>query len=131
MRDLKSNISPEVSIPPAADRTADATGTGVDLAGFDSAVGIAQFGVITDGGWTPSLEESDVLGSGYTTVVAADLVGAFVEAVAADDDTIQQVGYIGQKQFIRMVITESTASTTGAEFGASVVRGHPHLAPTA
>lgn len=133
MRDLRSNISPAVSVAPAADRTATISGAAVDLSGFDSAAAIAHFGAITDGGWTPSLEESDTgaFGGEENAVVAADQVGAFVEAVGANDDTVQQVSYIGTKRYIRMVITESTASTTGAEFSGLVVRGHPHLAPTA
>lgn len=133
MRDLKSNISPAVSVPPAANRTATVAGAGVDLKGFDSAAAVVHFGAITDGGWTPSLTESDTgaFGGEETAVAAADLVGAFTEAVAANDDTVQTVGYIGTKRHIQVVVTESTASTTGAIFSANVVRGHPHLAPTA
>lgn len=131
MRDLQSNISAAVSVAPAADRTASINGSSVDLKGFDSAAAIVHFGAITDGGWTPSLEESDTgaFGGEETTVAATDLVGSFSEAVGANDNTIQEVSYIGTKRYIRVVITESTASTTGAEFSAMVVRGHPALAP--
>ena len=64
-------------------------------------------------------------------MAAGDQVGAFTEAVAADDNTIQKVSYIGGKRYIRVVVTETTAAVTGAEFGANVVRGQPHRAPVA
>ncbi|MEE4384168.1 MAG: hypothetical protein V2J02_19385 [Pseudomonadales bacterium] len=129
-RDLASNISPAHSIAPDADRTATATGAGVDLRGFDSAAAVVHFGAVTDGGWTPKLQESDD-DSTYTDVAAADLVGEFVEAVAASDNTVQCVGYRGNARYIRVVVEETTASTTGAEFGAVVVRGDPLQAPAA
>lgn len=129
MRDLKSNISPAVSVAPAANRTATVNGTGVDLKGYDSAVAVVHFGAVTDGGWTPSIDDSDDNVT-FGAVAAANLVGAFTEAVAASDDTVQYVGYIGTKRYIRVTVTESTASTTGALFSAAVIRGNPHIAPT-
>jgi len=132
-RDLRSNISPAVSVPPLSTRTATVNGASVPLNGYDSASAVVHFGTIADGGWTPKIQESatGAFAGEENDVAAADLVGAFTEALAADDDTVQQVGYIGNQPFIRVVVTESTASTTGANFGAVVVRGHPHLAPTA
>lgn len=131
MRDLASNIGPVDSVPPLTNRTASINGIGVSTKGFDSAAAVVHFGAITDGGWTPSIEESDTLGSGYTAVAAADQVGTFVEAVAANDLTTQKVSYVGIKEFIRIVVTESTASVTGANFSGMIVLGHPHVAPVA
>lgn len=130
-RDLQNQISSAVTIAPAANRTADTTGTGVDLAGYRGAVALVQFGTVTDGTWTPKLEESDSLGSGYTDVAAADLSGAFVATTSANDETVQEVAYLGSKRFIRVSVIETVASTTGALFNAVIVRGNPLTQPAA
>lgn len=128
MRDIASNIAPAVSVAPDGNRTANLNGAGVDRRGYDSVAALVHFGTITDGGWTPSLEESDD-DSTYTAVAADDLVGSFSEATSADSDTIQEVGYVGTKRYVRVVVTESSASTTGAKFSAAIVRGHAHQRP--
>lgn len=130
MRDLSSNIAPAVSIAPDADRTATTNGSGVDLRDYDSAAVIFHFGAVTDGGWTPSIEESDD-NSTFTAVDSSEIVGTLSEAVAASDNTIQKASYIGSKRYIRAVVTESTASTTGAKFSAIVVRGNAAQRPIA
>ena len=125
-RELQADAA--VSIAPAANRTASINGAGVDLRGYESGSGVFHFGAITDGGWTPSIEESDD-NAAFTAVAAKDQVGTATEALAANDDTIQVLKYIGNKRYIRCVMTESTASTTGALFSALVVRGRPEFAP--
>ena len=129
-RDLVSNILAALSIAPAANRTATTEGTGVDLRGFDSAAVIFNFGVVTDGGWTIGIEESDD-DSTYTAVAADDIIGTPVEVVDSTDVRTYQLGYRGSARYIRAVVTESTASTTGALFSATVVRGDPLQAPAA
>jgi hypothetical protein len=117
--DLKNSIDLAQSLAPAA-RTASANGTGVDLAGYNSAVIVFHPGAITDGTHTPSVEESDSSGSGYSAVAAADLIGS-VSALAAN--TIQRVGYKGSKRYVRAVITVTGSPSTGAVAAASVIRG--------
>lgn len=123
MRDLSSNIGPAVSVAPDGDRTASVNGSGVDLRDYDAAAVLFYFGTVTDGGWTPSVEESDN-NSDFTAVAAADLVGALSAVDDTGSDTIQKASYVGSKRYIRAVVTESTASTTGAKFSALVVRGN-------
>jgi hypothetical protein len=125
MRDLKSNIDLVQSLSPAV-TTATTNGAGVDLQGFGSAVVVFHPGAITDGTHTPSVEESDD-DAAYATVAAADLQGTL--AVLADD-TIQRVGYIGTKRYVRAVSTVAGA-TTGGVYGAEVVRGNGSLTPLA
>jgi hypothetical protein len=127
LRDIASNLDPVVAIAPAANRTATTTGSTVDLRGYNSAMAVVHYGVITDGTWTASLEESDD-DSTYTAVAAADLIGAFTTAGSATDLTTQKVGYRGDARYIRVVVTETTASSTGALFSAVVVKGHPNQA---
>lgn len=117
--DLKNIIDVSQSLAPAV-RTATASGTGIDLAGYNSAVAVFHPGAITDGTHTPSLEESDSSGSGYSAVAAADLIGS-VSALAAN--TIQRVGYKGSKRYIRGVITVTGSPSTGAASSVVVIRG--------
>lgn len=127
-RDISTQISTVSSIAPAAALTATTTGTGVDLAGYRGAAVLIVSGVATDGTFTPTLEESDASGSGYTAVAAADMVGSFATVTSATDETITEVSYIGSKRYIRVVLTETVASA-GAFISALVVRGKPISAP--
>lgn len=125
-RDLHNAISTAVTIAPAANRTATTNGTGIDLAGYRSAVALVQFGVVTDGTWTPTIEESDD-NSSFAT--ATDISGSFTATTSSNDETVQEVSYTGSKRYIRVVVTETVASTTGALFNALIVRGHPITQP--
>ena len=128
MKDFDKEISTAVTIAPAANRTADTNGTGVDLSNFRSAVALVQFGTVTDGTWTPKLEESDN-NSSWNDVAAADLSGSFTATTSANDETVQEVAYLGQKRYLRVSVIETVASTTGALFSALIVRGDPITKP--
>ena len=124
-RDLKSNIDVTASLAPAA-RTATASGTGVDLRGYESAVVSFVPGTVTDGTHTPSVEESDD-DSTYTAVAAADLLGSLANLAS---NVGQRVGYRGGKRYIRAKIAVSGA-TTGALDAALVIRGNAVQQPLA
>lgn len=128
-RDLVSNIAAEVSLLPLL-RDATASGSGVDLRGFESAVVQFQIGTITDGAFALSVEESDD-DSTYTAVDSDDLIGSFVAAGSSADDTVQQVGYRGDARYIRAVVTVTGSPSTGGTVGATVIKGHPAQAPAA
>jgi hypothetical protein len=119
MKDLKNNVTLASSLNPAA-RTATASGTGADIQGVESAIVLFSCGAITDGTHTPSIEHSDVLGSGYVAVPASDSIGSLVAMTA---NSVQQIGYIGMKRYVRAVITVAGA-TTGAVNSACVVRSN-------
>lgn len=123
MKDLQSMLGPIVTIAAAA-ITSTVNGETVDLQGFNSAAVIITPGTITDGTHTPTVEESDD-GSAWSTVDAGDLVGS-LSALASD--TVQKVGYKGNKRYIRVKSTVAGA-TNGGVYSALVVRGHPNLAP--
>lgn len=121
-RDLKSAVDAAHSLPPLV-RTASANGAGVDLAGYDSAFLLVHFGAWTDGTWTPKMQESDD-NAAFTDVAAADLQGSFTAVSGtAGQNTVQRVGYIGAKRYVRGVLTGT--GTTGVNAGMTVVRGHP------
>lgn len=123
MRDLKNNLAVDQSISPAA-KTADATGTGVDLQGFDAAMVLIHPGTISDGTHTPKLQESDD-NSTFTDVASDDLEGSF-ENIATD--TIQRVGYKGTSRYVRVHVAVSGA-TTGGTYGAAIVKGKAATVP--
>lgn len=128
MRDLNNQISSAVCIAPAANRTATTNGTGVDLAGYRSACAVVQYGTVTDGTWTAKIEESDD-NSNWSDVAGADLSGSFTARTSSNDETVEEVGYLGSKRYIRVTVTETVASSTGALFNALIVRGAPITEP--
>jgi len=121
--DIKNNVDVVQSIAPAA-ITATKNGTGVDLSGYNGVMAVVHPGTRTDGTHTPKLQES-ADNSTFTDVATADLVGSFA-AIASN--VIQRVGYIGIKRYVRVVSTVS-GTTTGAVYGAVIVRGAPIKAP--
>lgn len=126
-RDLKSGIDVVQSIAPEL-HSVDAIGVGADLQGYESAIAVISSGSTGDVGSThaPRLEESDSLGSGYTTVGVGDLDGAFSADLAVD--TIERVGYKGSKRFIRVFVATSGASLA---YSAMIVRSHAAQTPLA
>lgn len=126
MRDLKNNIGVDASISPSGNRNASVNGTGSDLKGFEGAVAVFQPGTITDGTHTPKVQESDD-NSSFTDVAAADQLGTLA-ALAAN--TVQRVGYIGSKRYIRAVVTVAGA-TTGGQYSAAIIKGVSASRPVA
>jgi len=132
IRDLLRNQLVSQSLAPAARVNGTATGTAVDLRGFDGAVITVSFGAYTDGAHTPTVVHSDDNSTFTTCVYGTDIDGpANLAAVssAAGANTLQQIGYVGGKRYVAVVIT-TTGATTGALSGANIVAGYPHHAPT-
>jgi hypothetical protein len=124
MRDSTHHISPVITQVASA-KTATANGTGADLQGFESATAVVQFGTVTDGTHTPSLEESDDNAT-FTPVAAGQIIGTPFAAVTSGGggSATQQVGYTGYKRYIRVKLTVAGA-TTGALSSAVVLRARP------
>lgn len=130
LRDMFHNTCVKSSLVPSVRVNGVATGTAVDLRGFDAAVITVAFGVYTDGSHTPSLQHS-VDGVTYTAVSGSDLNGGFVVVSGAGGaNSVQSVGYIGAQRYVRVLMTV-TGATSGAASGASVIAGEPHNAPVA
>lgn len=127
MRDVSSNIGAVQLLAPAV-LSATATGTGLDLSGFDGAAIIITTGaIVAAGDFSAKVQESDVLGSGYTDVLAADLKGTLPASLTADGTF--KVGYRGNKRFIRLVTTKNSGTSIAAS--AVLVKGNPRHAPVA
>jgi hypothetical protein len=127
MRDLASDLGAVTALSPAV-QAATINGAAVDLLGFSGCVFLLQTGAIVGAGdFTAKLQESDVSGSGYTDVAAADLIGSFAATALAD--TAVKVGYVGHKRFTRIVLTKNGGTSLAA--GATAIRGYAESRPVA
>ena len=120
------------SLVPAARVNGTATGSTVDLRGYDGAVVVVSFGTYTDGTHTPSVLQS-VDGVTFTPCVYGTDLDASTNLSAvsssAGANTTQQIGYIGSQRYLAVVMT-TTGATTGALSSAHVIAGYPRNAPT-
>lgn len=119
-RDIDKDVSVANTLLPNV-RTATASGTGVDLAGFRKAMFIAHVGTVTDGTFAFDPEESDD-NSTWSNIAAGDLSGTFTNATSSADDTVQEVGYLGSKRYIRCNVTVTGSPSTGGPIGVTVLR---------
>lgn len=130
MNDLYNNISVVQALAPIA-VAANNTGSAIDLAGYKSAVIAWHVGTVTDGTYAIEIQESDTTSSGdFAAVADADLIGTEKTGVTTtNDEAVYIVGYKGNKRYIRYVITETSAGSTGGVMCVSVIKGLPRHAP--
>ncbi len=134
MHELHNNISPAVALD-AAVITTDTTTVGniIDTQGYEAIEFVIQSGTVTDGTYTPLIEEGDDSGLSDAAAVAdSGLLGTEAAAAfaAADDDAVKRVGYRGGKRYVRLSMV-SAGTTAGAAFMAALaLRGRPRHAPT-
>lgn len=132
-RELASNLYLTSARNAAAITTNTTTaGVEIDTQGYNSLVFAIQSATITDGTFTPLIEESDASGSGYAAVADADLsvTEASVAFVAADDNVVKKIAYTGAKRYVKLSLV-STGVTSGGTIGALAILGHPAFAPVA
>ena len=134
MRDLHNNIKAEVALNTAAISTDTTTaGNIIDMQGFGSVEFIIQSGTLTDGAYTPLVEDGDVANLSDAAAVAdANLLGTEAAAAfaLADDDAVKKIGYIGNKRYVRLSIV-STATTTGGTLSAISIKHNSADKPVA
>jgi len=131
-KDLHNNIDERGALNIQAIST-DTTTNGViiDTAGYESIEFIIHTGTITDGTYTPLLQEDTAAGFGTATTVASDnTLGSLTALTAASDNVTLRVGCVPTKRYVRLSIV-SASTTTGGTLGAVAVLGHPHNAPVA
>ncbi|MFU0504015.1 hypothetical protein [Pseudaminobacter sp. NGMCC 1.201702] len=128
MRDLASNIGVAATLVPAT-QAATLKGTAVYLRDYDSAALVINTGAIVGAGlYVMSLQESDTTTDGdFTDVAADDMVGSLPASLAAS--STYKVSYVGNKRYLRAVITKT--SGTSIDAGAVVVLGRAHRSPIA
>jgi len=114
--------------------SSDTTTNGViiDTAGYESVLFVIQSGTVTDGTFTPLVQEGDDSGlSDAASVGDADLTNTEASSafVAADDNTSKSIGYVGSKRYVKCNIV-SASTSSGGTLGAVAILGHPLSAPT-
>jgi hypothetical protein len=125
-RELYNHVLEALSLAPAARVNGTATGSTVDLLGYESALVLISTGVITDGSHAITLEDSnDNFSSDTTTVAAGDMLGTILTPLTSGSggSAVQAVAYVGKKRYLRAKVVTSGA-TTGGIFAASVLRSH-------
>jgi hypothetical protein len=127
-KDIAHNIGVVQVVVPQVLAATD-TSAAIDTAGFESAALIVETGAIVGAGdFTAKLQNSDTTTSGdFVDVTAANLIGTFPASLAAS--SVVKVGYIGNKRYLRSVITKNSGTSIAA--GAVLVKGHPRSAPVA
>ena len=138
MKDLYNHIALDDSFE---NQTISATQSAVeiDLAGCNSAVFAIVFGA--EGGtlsgslgWTVTMTHADDDGTGvagdYANVEAKDVQGVTPSSGViitlddpAEDSTVYKVGYIGDKRFVKLLLTE-VGSTTGIPVTILTIKSH-------
>lgn len=141
MQDLSNNIELGNSIINAV-KTAAENGSGIDLQGFEEATAVVSVGAEGDtlsGSvyFEVSLEHSDD-DSTYTDCVQADIVNGTIDAggiwlkldgtTGGDPDTAGgqwQVGYVGGKRYVRLVLAKAGTHSTGTPISGLIVKSRP------
>ncbi len=145
MKDLSHNISVGNSLINAVKSTG-ANGTTVDLQGFESATAVVTVGQEGDAlsgtkSFTVALEHSDD-NSTWTDAVQADIVNGTIASggiwltldgsTGGDPGTTGgewQVGYVGGKRYVRLVLAKTGTHTNGTPLSGVIVKGTPLHAP--
>jgi len=133
--DKSQEVTVGVLLPPAA-YAADNTPASFDIGKADSCTVLIEVGV---GGITFStinkvefkLTHSDVTGSGFEAVTQADVVGVTVgtggivrELIAAHAaPSVTTIGYVGRKQFLRLLADFSGSHGAATPMAAVGIRG--------
>jgi hypothetical protein len=133
-RDLHDNIFVYNALNTSTIATDTTTnGNIIDTQAFESVEFVIQSGTVTDGTFTPSIQEGDESNLSDAET-ATDLIpesGAATAAtfVAANDNAVRRLGYIGGKRYVRLRLA-STGTTSGGVFSATAILGHPQNMPT-
>ena len=138
MKDLYNHIALDDSFE---NQTISATQTAVeiDLAGCNSVVFAIVFGAeggtLSESlGWTVTMTHADDDGTGvagdYANVAAKDVQGVTPSSGviitlddAAEDSTVYKVGYVGDKRFVKLLLTE-VGTTTGIPVTILTIKSH-------
>lgn len=131
MFDLKNDIKVDKALSVGAISSNTTTaGDAITFNGFNSLTFVIQSGTLTDGTYTPKIEDSED-GVTYAEVTdATKLLGTIANAtfIATDDNKVKTIGYIGNKPYVKLSIV-SSGVTSGGTLAATVIKGHPTISP--
>lgn len=132
-RTLYTHALARVALLSAARGNGTANGATVDTSVFGNDFRTVLFVVwsatITDGTHVVSVQDSDD-GSTWAAAAAHLVQGTPPTIVSTSDDAVFDFGYIPARQYVRLVVT-TTGATTGGVFGAVAVLSESSAAPVA
>ncbi len=145
MRDLHNKIAHVAAVAPQTIAGSSLVSGDIDLAGFNAAEVVAFLGDIDELGGSPvgaaklevKLEHADDDGTGspgaYAEVGLAEVIGPSavtggIVASTTGDNSFLEVGYLGDKRFLRVTLVP-TGLTNGGPISALVVKGAARHAP--
>ena len=132
VRDLHSRTKGVIAFAPV-DLASDTTTAGaiIDRDGFEALEILVFSGVLTDGAYELVIEDGDVANLSDAAVVASTfLLGVFTDLALTDDATIERIGYIGHKRYVRISVITTGTTTSGFLAGAALLGSAKH-APVA
>lgn len=145
MQDLSNNIGISNSIINAV-KTTGANGSTVDLQGFENATAVVTVGAEGDTlaanlYFTVALQHSDD-NSAWSNTTQTDIVNGTIAAdgiflkldgtTGGNPDTTGgewQVGYVGGKRYVRLVLAKSGTHSTGTAMSGVIIKSTPRNAP--
>lgn len=120
---------------PISDIGTDTTlyGDATDQRGFESFELSFVSGIIVDGTYTITLQESDdnTFASGVTEIPADRLLGSYSDIIytTGENNTIKRIGFLPTKTYFRVKLV-SSGVTSGGALSAQFILGDPENAPT-
>jgi hypothetical protein len=131
MSNQRNNLLVKRALSPALRTDGAVNGVTIDRAEdncyFQDLLFGVQTGTITDGTHAVTIEDSDD-GTTFGAVSAGNLQDSLPSIVAANDDVVYAIGYLGTKRYARIVVT-AAGTTTGGIVGAVALLGRPRNAP--
>lgn len=113
--DLKTNFMTAYSLKPAAYAATTNDGAAVDCNDLDGPLTAhAVAGVCTDGNYLPALEESETGSGSWTSITPYK--GSFETISTSNDEEIVTVQFKRSKRYVRFVLPETSAGSTGVVF---------------
>lgn len=114
--------------------TTDTTTDGdiIDTQGFDSLLFAILAGTLTDGTYTPFIEDGDDSGLSDAAAVSDTFLTnteADTAFAATDDNTSKTIGYVGGKRYVRLALV-SASTSSGGTLGAIALLGNANVAKT-
>lgn len=133
MKDTYNYTSPALAGSKAfanADGTTAYTGSAIDMLGFNSLVitASAVYSAADAATYTLSLTHSDD-NSTYEAATGDYIIGP--SAALSGSATVQKIGYVGGRRYVKLVVTPSAAatSTTTVTVTGHAIRQNPGLMP--
>ena len=137
MRDLANRLVSVNTVDPKV-ITSDTNGTGVDLKGFESAMVVYSVGIEGDTlsgsvKFEIHLEHSDDNVTFTAVTASTDVTNGTVNSdgtfVTLDDNaespSVHEIGYLGGKRYIRVVVDATGSHSNGTPMAAVVIKGDP------